>query len=225
MRPGEARKYLGIGKSSMDKLVREKRIKYTLTPGGYHVFDSRDLDEYLGQGSCDQDQRTVYAYARVSTKRQKEDLERQADALEAFCIAHGWQYQLITDIGSGMNFKKPGLIKLADALLDKKISRIVVTHKDRLLRFGSELLEQIAAKMDTEILYINQGEERNAEKELADDIITIITVFSGRLYGSGSKKKEQLVELNKQILLEKGEEHESKEDNSDGNSSSSAGAD
>ena len=126
----------------------------------------------------------------------------------------GWKYQIIEDAGSGMNYKKPGLLKLIDLLLDRKISHIVITHKDRLLRFGFELIEYIAKKMDTEIVALNQGEERNSAQELTDDLVAIITVFSGRLYGSRSNKTKKIIEESKRLL--KGADEQIEENDSDG---------
>lgn len=139
-------------------------------------------------------------YTGVTEKKRKDDLERQADVVEIYMQKQGWKYQIIEDTGSGMNYKKPGLLKLIDLLLDRKISYIVITHKDRLLRFGFELIEYIAKKMDTEIVVLNQGEERNSAQELTDDLIAIITVFSGRLYGSRSNKTKKIIEESKRLL-------------------------
>jgi len=80
------------------------------------------------------------AYARVSSHDQKEDLKRQADRLESYCTAKGWTFEIIQDLGSGMNYRKKGLKRLLDLILNRKIKRLVITHKDRLLRFGAELI-------------------------------------------------------------------------------------
>lgn len=87
-----------------------------------------------------EDQKTTIAYARVSTNEQKEDLSRQIELLELFCAKNGFSYEVISDLGSGMNYRKKGLKKLLDALLNDKVERLVITHKDRLLRFGAELV-------------------------------------------------------------------------------------
>lgn len=115
-----------------------------------------------------------------------------------------------------MNFKKPGLVRLVRMLLKGGISRLIVTHKDRLLRFGVELIELICEEKQTEFICINKSEERNAQEELAEDILSIITVFSGRLYGSRSIKNKKIIEENRKLFgKEKGDESE--EDDPDGN--------
>ncbi len=90
-----------------------------------------------------QDQKVTIAYARVSINEQKEDLSRQIELLELFCSKNGFTYEVIFDLGSGMNYRKKGLKKLLDALLNDKVEHLVITHKDRLLRFGAELVFSI----------------------------------------------------------------------------------
>lgn len=91
----------------------------------------------------DTSQRRTLAYARVSSHDQKDDLERQKQVLELYCARQGWTFELIADLGSGMNDQKKGLKKLLDAIVDGQIGRLVVTHKDRLLRFGAELVARL----------------------------------------------------------------------------------
>lgn len=139
-------------------------------------------------------------YARVSSHSQKDDLERQQVMLESFCSSKGWETEVIKDLGSGMNYKKKGLNQLLDMILNKKIKRLVITHKDRLLRFGAELVFTLCEKQDIEIVIIHKGEKPSFEKELAQDVLEIITVFSARLYGSRSKKNKQLMDSLKNVI-------------------------
>ena len=140
------------------------------------------------------------AYARVSSHDQKEDLQRQIDRLSAYCTHHGWNYEIIADLGSGMNYQKKGLKKLLEAILEKKAKRLVLTHKDRLLRFGAELVFALCEAKEIEVVLINQGKEGSFEEELAKDVLEIITVFSARLYGARSHKNKKLVEAAKVLL-------------------------
>lgn len=93
-----------------------------------------------------------------------------------------------------MNYHKKGLKKLLDDILDSKIDRLVLTHKDRLLRFGAELIFALCEARQVEVIIINQGENLADEEELAQDVLEIITVFSVRLYGSRSKKNKKLID-------------------------------
>jgi putative resolvase len=134
------------------------------------------------------------AYARVSSHDQKEDLKRQAQLLSSYCLSHGWNHEVIQDLGSGMNYYKKGLKRLLDLILEKKIHRLVLTHKDRLLRFGAELIFALCQARQVEVVIINQGDDVSFEEELAKDVLEIITVFSARLYGARSHKNKKLVE-------------------------------
>ena len=104
------------------------------------------------------------------------------------------KFEVMADLGSGMNYHKCGLKKLISAILDDDIGRLVITHKDRLLRFGAELIFSICETKKVEVVIINQGSELRFEEELAKDVLEIITVFSARLYGSRSRKNQKLIE-------------------------------
>lgn len=118
-------------------------------------------------------QRKTVAYGRVSSHDQKKDLARQQEILSLYCAAKAWQYEIISDLGSGMDYRKKGVRQLLNLIVSGQVERLVITHKDRLLRFGAEL---------------------SFEEEQAQDVMEIITVFSARLYGSRSRKNQQLME-------------------------------
>ena len=150
------------------------------TLGGHRRFRLED-----GTESKD---RKVVGYARVSSYDQKEDLERQIGRLrEAGCD------EVINDIGSGLNCKKPGLKSLLKKILSGRVATLVVTHEDRLLRFGVDLVRYLCRFMKTELKVLMSSPEKNFEEELAKDVITLMTVFCARLYGRRShKNKRQL---------------------------------
>ena len=138
--------------------------------------------------------RGTVAYARVSSHDQRADLERQQQLLELYCAAQGWPFEVIADLGSGMNYHKKGLRKLLGEVLDGNVGRLVVVHQDRLLRFGAELVFAICQAKEVEVVIINQGEDRSFEEELATDVLEIITVFSAWLYGSRRHKNQKLID-------------------------------
>ena len=142
------------------------------------------------------------AYARVSSHDQKDDLERQKQVLELYCARQGWTFEVIADLGSGMNYQKKGLKKLLEAIIDGQIGRLVITHKDRLLRFGAELVFAICEAKNVEVVILNQGEDPTFEEDLAQDVLEIITVFSARLYGSRSGKNQKLLDDVKKVVEE-----------------------
>src|SRR5215475_11280863 len=185
---GKAAEMLGVEVQTLraweasGELVPDQRSK-----GGVRYYD---VGKILGLGS--EDMPTI-GYARVSSHDQKNDLVRQQELLEAFCAAKAWRHEVIADLGSGLNYRKKGLNRLLELILHKRIRRLVLTHKDRLLRFGSELIFALCEIQNIEIVIINKGEPPSFEEELAQDVIEIITVFSARLYGSRSHKTKQLL--------------------------------
>lgn len=169
------------------------------TPKGHRRYDLSKINPNLTRNKVEQQRKTI-AYARVSSHDQKPDLQRQIEMLELYCSSQGWSFEVISDLGSGMNYHKKGLKRLLDDILDNKIDRLVLTHKDRLLRFGAELVFALCEARQVEVVIINQGENLSFEEELAQDVLEIITVFSARLYGSPSKKNKKLIEAVKASL-------------------------
>ena len=114
--------------------------------------------------------------------------------METFCVSNGWTFSVIKDIGSGLNYKKNGLKELINLILEGNIKRLILTHKDRLLRFGSEIIFSLCEKQNIQIIIINDDDNNKSfEEELAEDVLEIITVFSARLYGSRSHKNKKLL--------------------------------
>ena len=97
-------------------------------------------------------------------------------------------------MGSGINYNKKGLKELIGSMIDGEVGPLVITHKDRLLRFGAELIFSICEAKEVEVVIINKGEDTTFEEDLAKDVLEIITVFSARLYGARSKKNKKLIE-------------------------------
>ena len=129
---------MGISISTLRRWDREGKIISVLTKGNQRRYDLRTLT--LDKHKKLTDTRKIVAYARVSSNDQKTDLERQKQVLEMYCSSQGWTFEIISDLGSGMNYHKKGLKRLLDDILKEKVSRLVITHKDRLLRFGAELV-------------------------------------------------------------------------------------
>jgi len=199
----EAAKILGVSQETLRRWEDAGKISVTRTPKGHRRYDLmmlRNFGKYVPV-----DNNKTLAYARVSTQGQKDDLIRQVNLLETFCASKGWQYEVIEDLGSGINFNKKGLKNLINKILNREINRLVLTNRDRLLRFGSELIFSICAANSVEVVIINKTEEKTFEEELVADVLEIITVFSAKLYGKRSHKTKKLIEtlskeLNAQVL-------------------------
>jgi len=196
---GQASKWLGVSPQTLRRWEREGRLKPSQrTSGGQRRYDL----SMIGHEKHKQEPfiRKTVAYARVSSHDQKDDLERQKEMLAMYCASQGWTFEVIADLGSGMNYRKRGLKKLLEGIIEGGIGRLVLTHKDRLLRFGAELVFSICEEKGVEVVLINQGDEPSFEEELAQDVLEIITVFSARLYGSRSRKNKQLIKGMKQAV-------------------------
>ena len=201
VRISEAAIQLGVSIPTLRRWEVEGRIKADRTAGKHRRYD---LASILGEGQVSEKntQRVTVGYARVSSHDQKSDLARQVERLESFCSARGWTYEILTDLGSGLNYNKKGLKKLIQRICDGEISRLILTHKDRLLRFGSEVIFSVCEKYGTEVVIINASEELSFEQELATDVLEIITVFSARLYGSRSHKNKKILKSLSQVAHE-----------------------
>ena len=193
---GEAAKVLGVSIQTLRRWEEAGNLMPSRRSQGKTRY--YDLDQLVGKKISETD--ITVAYARVSSHDQKEDLRRQAEVLAAYCAKQGWNFQVLQDLGSGMNYRKKGLKTLINMILEKRIIRLVLTHKDRLLRFGAELIFTLCEAKQIEIVILNQGDEVSFEEELAQDVLEIITVFSARLYGSRSRKNKKLVDAAKVLI-------------------------
>ena len=186
---GKAAELLGTTPEVMRQWERTgELLPARKTRGGTRYYALSDL-----MGTANESASTL-CYARVSSRDQASDLDRQQAVLEAYCAAQGWQTETIRDLGSGMDCRKAGLQRLLDLIMKRRIRRLVLTHKDRLLRFGAELVFAMCELQGIEIVIIHKGAPPSFEEELAQDVLEIITVFSARLYGSRSHKSRQLIE-------------------------------
>ena len=198
----EAAEALGVSAQTLRRWEREGRLlPDERTAGGRRRYDLARLKPEKFRSQAEAVRKTV-AYARVSSHDQKDDLERQKQVLELYCARQGWTFEVIADLGSGMNYHKKGLKKLLEAIIEGQVGRLIITHKDRLLRFGAELVFAICEAKNVEVVILNQGEDTTFEEDLAKDVLEIITVFSARLYGSRSRKNQKLLDSVKKAVEE-----------------------
>jgi putative resolvase len=165
----EAAAVLGVSSQTLRRWEREGKIlPVERTQGGQRRYDLMKLRPSLNSGT--NKSLLTIGYARVSSHDQKPDLERQKQMLEMFCSTKGWNFEIISDLGSGMNYRKKGLKKLLGLIIEGKIGRLVLTHRDRLLRFGAELIFSLCEAKTIEVVLVNQGDESSFEEELATDV-------------------------------------------------------
>ena len=204
----EAAKYLNVGKSTLNTWEKNGLIQPMHTVGGHRRYRREDLLSVLrGYGNVPHPaKRVTVGYCRVSSSSQKEDLERQVSVVQNYCEKNGYSFKIIEDIGSGLNDKRKGLAEVIRLVCSEQCDRIVVNYKDRLARFGTGIIEEMCEAHGVEIEVINQSEKISYEKELVDDVLSIINVSSAKLYGQRSHRNKRIVEENKALFSESGNE-------------------
>lgn len=163
-----------------------------ITKGGTRYYSQEQLNHFLGLNSKTKLNKKIIGYCRVSSHKQKDNLERQIENVKTYMYAKGYQFEIISDIGSGINYNKKGLNQLIDMITNSEVDKIVILYKDRLIRFGYELIENICEKYGTTIEIIDNT-EKTEEQELVEDLIQIVTVFSCRLQGKRANKTKKMI--------------------------------
>jgi putative resolvase len=173
-----------------------------VTEGGHRVYSEDQIYEVFGRPNITKERITI-GYCRVSTKKQQDDLQRQIELMQLYLSAKGVPFEIITDIGSGINYEKKGLKQLLDKVMRGEVNKIVVLYRDRLVRFGWELIEQICKRYGT-VIEVIDSTEKTDEQELVEDLIQIVTVFSCRLQGKRAHKSKKLIQEVKRLEKEDG---------------------
>lgn len=184
-----------IGKTSQTLREWDKKdiLKpHHVAPTGYRYYSQEQLNYFLGIKGEKQLNKKIIGYCRVSSHKQKDDLERQIENVKTYMYAKGYQFEIIKDIGSGINYNKKGLNQLIDMITNSEVDRVVILYKDRLIRFGFELIENLCNKYGTTIEIIDNT-EKTEEQELVEDLIQIVTVFGCRLQGKRANKAKKMI--------------------------------
>ena len=195
---GELAKMIGKQTRTVQSYCIKGDINSIIIPSGKRIISRDEVIKYLRSSNLlyEDDNKIDLIYARVSTNEQKNrgDLDRQIDYIIREIIAKNPKnLKVFSEVGSGLNDNRKELKKLLDMVMNDEIDRIFILYKDRLTRFGFNYLEQICNKFGTEIIVISEEiQEKSIQEELAEDIISIIHSFSGKLYGMRNKIKEKL---------------------------------
>lgn len=191
-KPKDFAELLGISVKTLQRWDREGILKANRTPTDRRYYTYAQYLQFKGIQTED-DIRDIVIYARVSTKNQKDDLKNQVEFLKQFCHSKGIIInQCIEDFGSGLNYNRKKWNKLLEEVMENKIKIIVISSKDRFIRFGYEWFEKFCEKFNTKIMVAN-NEALSPNEELVQDILLILHVFSCRLYGL-RKYKNQIKE-------------------------------
>jgi len=190
---GEFAELIGVTQQTLRNWDKVGKLKPSHKgKSGYRYYSQQQLRYYLGLKGGDAAERKVVGYCRVSSNKQKDDLERQIENVKTYMIAKGYSFDIVADIGSGISYDKKGLNQLIDMVVASEVEKIVVLYKDRLLRFGYELLETLCSKYGTTIEVIDNT-EKTEEQELVEDLAQIVTVFSCKLQGRRANKAKKMI--------------------------------
>ena len=184
---------LGVTAQTLRNWDKEGKLKPSyVKSNGYRYYSEESILSYTQERKTKKNLNVV-GYARVSSKKQSDDLERQINNLNTYISSKYDSFDIITDIGSGINYNKPGLKKLIEKINKKEVDLIIVLYKDRLLRFGFELVEYFAQLNNVKIEILDKI-DKNQDEELVEDLVQIITEFSCKIQGKRKTKTKQLID-------------------------------
>ena len=197
---GEIAKFLNVSTRTVQNYCMDGKLEEIFTATNRRLISKDSFITYLTKHNLlvDDSLSTKYdaIYARISTHKQKErgDLERQIDTISRFAIdKNPKKLKIFSDVASGLNDNRKQLNNLLDSVMNNEVDRIFINYKDRLTRFGFNYLMKICSKHNTEIIIVsNDMNNKTLQEELAEDIISVIHSFSGKLYGMRSKVKEEV---------------------------------
>ncbi|MBO5597382.1 MAG: IS607 family transposase [Oribacterium sp.] len=184
----EVLRVLQITRPTLTKYVKEEKIKVTVKGNGRYDYDADSVYKMLNKDI----ERKTYLYARVSTPKQRKDLENQITLLKNYCFQNGYIINgIYQDIASGISFKnREKFFTMLDDVLAGKVNRVIITYKDRLSRVGFELFTYLFRKYGCEITVINEvGSEKLDSQEIFEEIISLLHCYSMKLYSSRKVKK------------------------------------
>lgn len=187
-KPKEMAELIGVSVPTLQRWDREGVLKAHRTPTNRRYYTKEQYLKYINKPI--KNQRKIIGYLRVSSRNQIDDLENQKQFIKQFCNAKGIIVDdYMTDIGSGLNYKRKNWNKLLDQVMNNEIETIYITYKDRFIRFGYDWFETLCHKYNTKIIVLND-KESSPQQELVEDLISIINVFSCRIYGLRKYKKK-----------------------------------
>jgi putative resolvase len=184
----ETRKIIGVTSRTLRNWDKDGKIRTIRTPSGARMFNKLDLQDYLKQHQSIQKIKPTICYARVSSRNQLADLERQVDFLRQ-AYPHA---ELVTDIGSGINWKRKGLSSILERAIQGQLGEIVFAHRDRLCRFAFELFEHLFTLCAVKVIVLDHDSSTSPDTELADDILSIVHVYSSRQMGKRRYKQTNI---------------------------------
>lgn len=184
----EAAERVRRSRATLQRWDRTGVLVASRTPTNRRFYTRAQLDNFLGV-NLPVEKKKIVAYCRVSSQAQRPDLKNQRSIVVDFCKVKGFaNVEHIEEIGGGLNFKRPLFLKLIDSVISGEVSHLVVAHRDRLARFGFQLIQHLCQEHDCELLVIDD-EKVSPEQEMIQDMLAIVHCFSARLCGLRNYRK------------------------------------
>lgn len=192
MKSNKVLKLLRVTRPTLCRYVKNGLIKVNRLPSGLYDYDEESVYKFLNKDV----ERKCVIYCRVSTSKQKKDLENQRKNVEAYCLKNGIKVSdVYSDIGSGINFDRKEFQRLVNDIVNHRISKVFITYKDRLSRISFDMFKNLFAEFNCEIVVLNYVEDsKTVEKEIFNEIISLIHCFAMRVYSSRRQKKLKCIE-------------------------------
>ncbi len=190
MKSARVLKLLHISRATLVKYVKNKEIRVVKLPNGFYDYNDEDVYRKAGLAT----NRYNVIYARVSTQKQKSDLQNQVRVLYEYCNTNGINIsKLYQDIASGMNFDRKQFKVLLDEILNYRVSHIYITYKDRLSRISFDMFKRLFSEFGCEIVVINDTDDKSDETEIFEEIISMLHCFAIKMYSRRHKRKLELI--------------------------------
>jgi len=190
MKAKEVLNLLKVTRQTLTRYVKEGKIGINIMPNGQYNYNKSDVETFLNKGI----ERKIVLYGRVSTSKQKKDLENQIHLLKQYCYSNGIKINSIyKEVASGISFeKRKEFFQMLEEIIERKVEKVIITYKDRLSRVGFDLFKYLFNKYSTEIIVVSEiGSEKLDSQEIFEEIVSLLHCYSMKLY---SKRKRKIVE-------------------------------
>ncbi|WP_372364971.1 IS607 family transposase [Candidatus Uabimicrobium sp. HlEnr_7] len=186
---GKVAEFFGVTTQSIRDWTKQGRLEAIRTLGGHRRYNLEGIEKKLG---FENENKKTILYSRVSAHDQKEDLVRQKQELKNYSEKHKTSNVVeISEIGSGLNYEKRGLKKLLSLILNDNVKQVVVSYKDRLMRFATQILEQVCTAKNVELVVLNERPEKKFEEVVVEDVLSVLTVYCAKIYGRRSHERRK----------------------------------
>lgn len=193
MKARDVLKLLNVSRVTLYNYVRYKKIKCTKLQNGTYDYDDESVMSLLKK-----DIRVSAIYSRVSTKKQKNDLDRQTKKLEQYALDNNIKdYKIYSDISSGIDFDRTSFNKLLEDIIHLKIKDVIISNRDRLTRLSFKTMEYIFSKFNTKIIIVNDNNNKSNDSEIFEELISLMHIFSTTMY---SKRRKTKINIYKQDI-------------------------